>query len=454
MNSSDQALQIPSSSLRPAHIRILFVASLGQFLGQGLSTLVGVLIPLLQMTLHSPLSSVIQGLLGCVSLIGIMIGSAIIGHLSDRHGYLFLFRLCPLVCGLSAAAVIIFPHVFILLPALFLMGVAVGGEYSLDPVYISELMPPRWKVFMVGFAKAFASVGSVIVAAICYVALTRDPNADLWPRLMWIIVGICTLMFIMRLRFAESPAWLVEHGHSDKAQKAVKKFFGQNAVLTPSTISNASPPKTHISLFKFVLGHLRQIILTGLPWACEGLGVYGIGIFMPVLIMAFGIEPHHIGGSPIDRVAQSVWLTFILCLVMMAGFGAGLVILKRTNHLHVQVWGFVISSAGLIVMLIAYLFHWPSWIAIGGFVLFEMALNAGPHLITFILPSQIFNVSDRGTGSGIAASVGKTGAVIGAFMIPVILDRWGAIGVLLVSIIVMLLGAAVTRLFAPSVPQP
>ncbi|MDE6825170.1 MAG: hypothetical protein K2J18_00235 [Paramuribaculum sp.] len=79
------------------------------------------------------------------------------------------------------------------------------------------------------------------------------------------------------------------------------------------------------------------------------------------------------------------------------------------------------SAAVLTLLLAAYHFHWPEWLAIGGIVLFELLLNAGPHLITFILPTRIYPVAERGTGAGEAASLGKSGAVIGAFLIPVLL---------------------------------
>lgn len=78
--------------------------------------------------------------------------------------------------------------------------------------------------------------------------------------------------------------------------------------------------------------------------------------------------------------------------------------------------------------------------------MFELFLNAGPHLITFILPTHVYPVADRGTGAGLAAGIGKAGAVIGAFIIPMLLRWGGATLVLGVSIAVMLAGALVTTL--------
>jgi nitrate/nitrite transporter NarK len=64
-----------------------------------------------------------------------------------------------------------------------------------------------------------------------------------------------------------------------------------------------------------------------------------------------------------------------------------------------------------------------------------------------VLPTQVFPVVERGAGCGIAAAIGKAGAVIGVFVIPLLL-KWGGItSVLIVSIAVMLLGALITALF-------
>lgn len=86
---------------------------------------------------------------------------------------------------------------------------------------------------------------------------------------------------------------------------------------------------------------------------------------------------------------------------------------------------------------------------------FELFLNAGPHLITFILPTQIYPVETRGTGVGMAAAIGKIGAVAGAFFIPMLLKWGGSTLVLWVSIAVMLAGGVVTAWLGKEVlPEP
>lgn len=129
------------------HIRVVLIASLGQFIGQGLATLVGIVIPLMQIVIHPELSAGMQGLLGCISLIGIMLGTVVFGRLSDRYGYLLFFRLCPFIILVASLAAVWMSHVWVIMGCLFVMGFAIGGEYSLDPDYISELMPVKWRIY-------------------------------------------------------------------------------------------------------------------------------------------------------------------------------------------------------------------------------------------------------------------------------------------------------------------
>jgi len=57
----------------------------------------------------------------------------------------------------------------------------------------------------------------------------------------------------------------------------------------------------------------------------------------------------------------------------------------------------------------------------------------GPNTTTFVLPSELFPVSQRTTGHGIAAGIGKLGAFIGVFLVPHLDKSIGLRGMLLVA---------------------
>lgn len=436
-------IPISEMPLDARHWYIAIVASLEQLIGTALSTVVGIMLPLISLLGTPRLDTLDQGIMGASGLVGIAIGSVIIGRLMDSFGYLFLFRLCPALIVAGSAGVYFSAHVFWLTCFLFVIGFGVGGGYSLDSGYISEIMPARWESFLVGLAKATCAIGFVGGAAVSYCILRIDPSPAVWPSLI-IFVGVLGMIaFILRLRWYQSPRWLMTKGRTEAAQKAAKGFFGPEAEVLPL--------KTHqehgaVSWFGMFEGErLKKVILSGVSWACEGLGVYGFGVFLPILVMALGMQAHGLEGIP--KVIDSVETTCYINIFVGVGFAVGLAVMHRLNILKLMGWTFILCAIALAILLAAYKLHWPVWISFVSFVIFEVALNAGPHLVTYVVPSRIFSIQERGAGTGIATMLGKIGAVLGVFFMPLLLGWGGVTLVLWVSIAVQLIGAAVTFIY-------
>ena len=429
--------------LRPADFWIVAVASMEQLIGGALATVIGVMLPMIHLLGHPQLPAALQGVVGATGLIGIGTGALLIGTLIDRKGYLLLFRLCP-VAMLTGCAVCYFStSAPALVAGLFICGLGVGGGYSLDSAYISELMPKKWELTMVGVAKATCAIGFIGAAAACYLMLKAHPAADTWPRMILVVGALALLAFIMRLRWAESPKWLLAKGRPRQAQAALRAFLGPDATLPTAANAQAAPVQAKFS----VRANLSRIIFSGIPWACEGMGVYGFSVFLPVLVMALGLDFSGTHPTGIQKVIGSVEVTATVNFFILPGFIIGLCIMRRFSNLKMLWGGFALSALGLGMLLAAYLLHWPAWTIVAGFIIYEISLNGGPHLITFVIPPRIYPVSDRGTGTGIADIMGKAGAVAGVIVMPLLL-KWGGMPLVLgTSIGVMLLGAAVAYIF-------
>lgn len=417
------------------HGRIVAVASLGQVSGTLLSTVVGVAIPMIQLTTNHSLTPLMQGLMGAASLIGIMVGAFVFGPLEDRYGYKFFYRFCPALVLVAALLGYLIKDEWWFMLMLFVMGCGIGGEYSLDSAYISELMPVKWKQFMTGVAKAASAIGN-ISAGLCWWLLVEWDTAAKWNCLLLLSGGLALLTLVCRIHAFESPAWLVSHGRDAQAQALVKRLFGPNVFYAPPKSATEIKGKEKLGV--------KQVIFTGVPWACESFAVYGFAVFLPVLVMALGLE--HGSGSGFASIVGSVRTTTYINLFVLVGFVIGLLLIRRWSHVRMQWVGFVLSAAGLGLMLVTYRMPGMAWACIVGFMAFEMFLNAGPHLITFVLPTEVYPPSDRATGSGVAAAMGKVGSVTGVFVIPMLLRGSGVGMVLGVSIGVLLLGALVTVL--------
>ena len=436
--------------LRPGHFRVLITSSMEQIIGAALSTVAGIIIPMVAIIYHNEVSGFLQGLLGASGLIGISLGAALFGRLGDKYGYLTLFRLFPLLMVAASLLIYFTKDIPWLIIGLFGIGLGVGGGYSLDTAYISEIMPKKWQFFMVGIAKASCALGFFGAAAVCWWILTKDPNPEIWNSLILVICALATLTFLMRIPFRESPRWLLAHGRDAQAQAAAKYFLGKDVAIKP--LPRQAQVKAVSWLDMFRGQNLKKVIFSGIPWACEGVGVYGVGVFLPLLVIALGIE--HSEGTGMVKIINSVKLTTIINFFIVPGFVLGLIYVRKMYHVKMLTGGFIISAISLGLLLAAYVLHWPVWVSIIAFLFFEVFLNAGPHLITFIIPSQIYDVDQRGAGTGIASMLGKVGAILGVFFMPLLL-KWGGITlVLIVCIAVMAIGAIISAIFGRQVLPP
>lgn len=439
------------------HFWIASVTGLGQLVGTAVATIAGIIIPLLNIIARPELSGMMQGLIGAADLMGIMVGSVVFGKLSDRFGYLRFFRLSPIIITVGAITGALIPNVWVLIGMLYLIGFGIGGEYALDSNYDSVLMPDKWREPMLGFTKTGAAFGNISGAAAALWLVGGFSNAAQWPRLMWIIAAIGMLMFLTRIYFFESPKWLYSHGEATKGQRALQSFLGSGVVLKPSVIESlecqsSSKEVKRLSILEFIKRYKGKVILSGIPWACEGLGVYGIGVFIPILVLALGIEQSGVDETALQHVLSSVKTTLWISCIILPGFVIGIwLAYKKISLVRLQSGGFWICAISLVLLLLSYKFGWPKWISLVGFMSFELFLNIGPHLVTYLFPPKIYPVEVRGQGTGIAAAIGKSGAVIGVFLIPMLLKAGGGVLVLGVSAAVMAIGAIITKIYGKAI---
>lgn len=434
--------------LRWGHFKVLITTAMGQYLAAALATIAGVVIPLLALVRGRPLGPLEQGLLASMELVGIMFGSFIIGKLADKDGYLPFLRLSSVLVFIGASAVYFTDNSSLLIPCLFLMGFGIGGDFALDSDYISEMMPTRWKETMVGIAKAFSALGYLSASALFIFLLDLERTPRVWDQAFLFVAIVSFFMIVSRIFFPKSPGFLIAKGKYQEAEATVKKVLGQDVEIRPALLKPKSDtPKVKPELFKGE--NLKKVIFSGVPWGCSGLGVYGIGIFLPILIMSLGIEKT---GTAEDgllfSVTRSVELTFVISLFILCGFVGGLFLLKKLPSVKQQYLGFFIAAFAIFCLLLAYLLKLPAAVSIGAFVLFELALSGGPNLTTFIMPSLVFPLDIKAEGAGCAAFFGKLGAVIAVFIFPVLMKIGGVVLTLSVSALVLCAGAVITKHYA------
>ena len=341
------------------------------------------------------LSPLAQGAFAAASLLGILVGSLSLGWLADRIGrrWLFSAELLLLALGLLGAA--LSPSAPLLVVSLLVVGIALGADYPLAHLVISESVPAGQRGRLVLAAFGCQALGAVLgmAAAAWLLAPRLEPLS--WRWLYGLPLLPVLLLAVARSHLPESGPWLESRAQGH-----------QPGGLAPLW----APPLR------------RALALAALPWFLQDLTTYGVGIYLPQLLQ----------GSR----ALAAWVE----LAFLAGMVAAIALVDRWGRIPLQITGFLGCAAGLLLAARADL----GAQLVVGLLLVQFMTNLGPNAQTYLLAGELFPVALRGRGAGLAAAVGKLGAIAAALAMPVLLQRWGPGPLLPLLAATSLLGAALT----------
>jgi MFS transporter, putative metabolite transport protein len=187
------------------------------------------------------------------------------------------------------------------------------------------------------------------------------------------------------------------------------------------------------------------------PWFLQDLGVYGIGIFTPTILGAvIGKESKsHALSDTIHNDILGAKGSAMMDVLFVLGVIVAIFLVDKVGRIKLQIWGFIGCAVGL---LLAGLSVHPDgtntmWLLFLGFTLFYFMVNFGPNAMTYLLAGEVFPTEVRGKGAGFAASFAKVGAVLTAFLFPILLNSIGTTALLRGLVVCFVAGAAVTYLF-------
>lgn len=448
----------PATPMTGMQWRIFALACAGKFFEGMVVFMTGIALPL--MSLEFGLKAADKGFITAAALGGILIGATLLGGLADTFGrkrmfiaelVIFLFFLVALTFAPSFPVVVI---------CLLGAGIALGCDYPVAHMVVSESIPTNVRGRLVLSAFAFQSVGaffgSAVGLAILYTDLGQHPSVGAW-RWMYACGIVPTVAVIVgRFFITESPHWLVSRGRVPEAQNAVLRLLRRHPVYPSRVIlvegeNEAKKPKVRfVTLFH--PSNIRATILAAVPWFLQDLGTYGIGIFTPtILATMIGAKAAEHGLSDVihndmlGAKGSAIMDVFFFCGILVA-----ILLVDRVGRIKLQIAGFVGCALGL---LLAALSIRPDGgndmtLLFAGFVLFYFMTNLGPNAMTYLLAGEVFPTRIRGRGAGFAASFAKIGAVTTAFLFPILLKTIGTTALLYALVGTSILGAIVTLVFA------
>ncbi|KAG5596687.1 hypothetical protein H5410_037919 [Solanum commersonii] len=109
----------------------------------------------------------------------------------------------------------------------FLVGLGIGVNTVLVPIYISEIAPTNYR----GSLGTLCQIGTCIgIIASLYLAISSE-NDPHWWRTMLYIASVPGFILALGMQFSvESPRWLCKAGRLDEAKKVINNLWGSSEV--------------------------------------------------------------------------------------------------------------------------------------------------------------------------------------------------------------------------------
>jgi len=446
---------VPKVPMTAMQWRIWGLATAGKFFEGLVIFMTGVALPLI--VLEFNLGAAEKGLIGAASLFGILIGATALGGLADRFGRKAMFIVEMALFTVFLVAVALSPSFPLLVIFLFGMGLALGCDYPTAHMVISESIPSSDRGRLVLGAFAFQAVGAIAGTIIGYMILKFSEDLFDWRLMYATAIVPAVLVTFGRFFVTQSGHWLMVQGRIEEAERETERLLRREPVYPKKVklkkVVEDEKDRTPGFAKLFKKKHRRATILAAVPWFLQDLGTYGIGIFTPTILAAtIGAVSQHERNlaEVIHNDMKAAEGAALIDILLVVGIVLAVFLVDKLGRIRLQVFGFVGCALGLFIAALSAHFTGTTQIVMifAGFMIFNLMTNLGPNAMTYLLAGEVFPTKIRGVGAGFAASFAKIGAVLTAFLFPILLNDLGTSLLLYFLVGTSLLGAIITWRFS------
>jgi MFS family permease len=365
-----------------------------------------------------------------VGLIGYIVGSILIGSLSDRRGRRISFTTALVLSALGSLGCALAWNVVSLSAFRFVTGMGVGAALNIASTYLGEISPAEKRGRYSVMAFMLGILGQALTP---FIALALVPNFDIgWRLLFGIGALIGAFGVVTGLTLPESPRWLVGKGRLDEAEAIVEQMesrFDAATLPAPEPVADhpsAEPQDAPWSTFLHSRYGLTALTMAAM-WFFWYIGNYGflgdsatlfsehgMSIADSTLYLAIGAIGYPVGAGIMifisDRVERKnlifvntlIWLVGMICVATLA------------NEAVVTIGSFLASVSLGSYLQVAYAYtaeNFPTHLRARGFSLADGVGHAGGAVGALLLPALV-----SGTSFFVGFLViGITGAIAGVF---------------------------------------
>ena len=376
------------------------------------------------------------------AILAAFFGALIFGRIADVVGRKTIYTTVAIIMIVGAVTSALATGFLFLVVARFVLGLGIGGDYPVSAVLMSEYANRHDRGRLVGLVFSMQALGLIVGPLVALVLLSSGISSDLtWRLLLGLGALPAAAVVYLRAKMPESPRFQARvQGDAQRAAKELRTF-AEGAINTTGTVSDGT---RRMSFSEFIKNRrmLRLVFGTAGTWFLFDYAYYGNTLSLPTILKQ--VDSH---ASVETKLA---WTLGIFVVFALPGYLLAISKMDRIGHRRLQFIGFAVMALCFLVLGAV-----PTLTAtIGPFLLiFGLSyffIEFGPNTTTFVLPSEVFPVSMRTTGHGIAAGIGKLGAFLGVFLVPQLQKQINLRGMLVVAGVAAILGFLLTSVL----PEP
>ncbi|MEW2395191.1 MFS transporter [Streptomyces sp. NPDC046862] len=424
---------LDDTPVSPFHRRIMAVAMGGPFCDGYLLGVMGVALGLITPALA--LDTLWTGLIAASVLVGVFVGGAVFGPITDRVGRHLMYVLNLAAFVVFSALQFFVTEAWQLMVLRLLIGIAIGADYPIASALTTELVPRRMRgPALSGLVLAWW-VGYGVSYWAGWALTGLGPDSWRWMLASGVVPALVFLVF--RAGIPESPRWLASRGRIDEARAVVRKHLGRDVDTDDLFAETRRDQRGGSGLGNLVevfrRGYTVPVVFCSVFWICQVAPAFAVRSFQPQMLSAFGV-----GGT--------YGASALITTIAVAGIAVGLVVVNRIGRRSLLISTFVGINVSLIALAVLPL-HW-AFAVVALFAAFQFFEAAGSGL-QFVYPSELFPTDLRATGVGIATAMSRVGSATSTFLLPVATADLGVRGTLGVAVAITLVGLVVSYFLAP-----
>ncbi|WP_342599299.1 MFS transporter [Psychrobacillus sp. FSL H8-0483] len=312
-----------------------------------------------------------MGWIGSVNSIGMAVGALVFGVFADKVGRKKVFMITLLMFSIASGLSALTTTLLAFLILRFFVGMGLGGELPVASTLVSESVEAKERGRVVVLLESFWAAGWLASALIAYFIIP-----DYGWRIALLITALPAFYAIyLRIKLPDSPQYTSKKTESRSILQNIKEVWSKK--------------------------YAKRTFMLWIVWFTVVFSYYGMFLWLPSVMVIKGFT-----------LIKSFEYVLIMTLAQLPGYFSAAWLIEKAGRKFVLVTYLLGTAASAFVFGSA---ESTTLLLISGMLLSFFNLGAWGALYAYS-PEQYPTVI-RATGSGMAASVGRIGGILGPLLV-------------------------------------